>query len=68
MKSSVKKEKLAMSLVTCALPAAVGLVAGIVMTGGGSGRVRAVVLRLLGHEGGGPPGEDHSSRVWPAVL
>jgi hypothetical protein len=34
-----------MSLVTCALPMAVGLVAGIVTTVGGPGRVRAMVLR-----------------------
>ena len=56
-----------MSLATCALPV-VGLVAGIVMTDGGSGRVRALVLGLLGHGSDAPPGEDHASRVWPAVL
>jgi hypothetical protein len=57
-----------MSVVTCALSVAVGLVTGFVMNDGGSGRVRSAVLGLLGGEGDGPPGEDHSSRVWPAVL
>jgi hypothetical protein len=64
----VEKERHAMSLVTCALPMAAGLVAGIVMADGGCGRVRALVLGLLGHDRDGPPGEDHASRVWPAVL
>jgi hypothetical protein len=36
-----------MSLVTCALSAALGLGAGIVMNGGGAGKVRSVVLAFL---------------------
>jgi hypothetical protein len=57
-----------MSLVTCALSAALGLGVGIVMNGGGSGKVRSVVLAFLGPDRDGPPAEDPSSRVWPAVL
>ena len=57
-----------MSLVTCALSAALGLGAGIVMNGGGAGKVRSVVLAFLVPDRNGPPVEDPSSRVWPAVL
>jgi hypothetical protein len=57
-----------MSVATRAVPVAVGLVAAVLMLGGGYGAIRAVILRLLDHDRDGPPGEDHASRVWPAVL
>jgi hypothetical protein len=71
----IVKEDLSMRLTLFPPPAAAALGAVIVLKGGRSARVRAVVLAFLasvvlalGHDRDGPDDAGRAARVWPGVL